>query len=319
MALVDFAAWCCASEGNKPKTISGKLSAVQYFHTVEVGVHLPTKSPLIRRQLQGIKLAHLAAGSEKRLRLPVGLHELLGASGRRSVERTNGGRVLYRCLLLCYFVGARAHEIFQSDRGVVHPIHCLTRIDIAFFDGGRQLEQAEWRRATRTEIRFRGHKGDQDQLGVILVRTRDTALGPRSRLDAEGGAVAALVELMSYDLTLSEHAPLSAFRVGEAVKVWNYRQASRALRLIASQAGLDPQRVSLHSLRIGTATVLAAGGDIAERVIQREGRGKSGIDTYKVYTRNNWVDSAAVSGKLTAARKRPQTQPGQGTRWGCTQ
>ena len=72
---------------------------------------------------------------------------------------------------------------------------------------------------------------------MILVRTRDTAYGPCSRLDADGGAVAVLVELLSYDLTLSEHAPSSAFRIGGTVKVWNYRQATRALRQVASQAG----------------------------------------------------------------------------------
>ena len=95
------------------------------------------------------------------------------------------------------------------------------------------------------------------------------------------------MEPLSSDHTLSEHAPLSAFKKGKLVKVWNFREATRALRLITDREGVDSKRVSLHSLRIGTATVLAAGGEIAERVIQREGRWKSGIDTYKVYTRNN--------------------------------
>ncbi|CAN0159765.1 unnamed protein product [Laminaria digitata] len=152
MALVDFTAWCCASEGNNPKSMSGKLSAVHYLHTVGAGVHLPTNSPLIRRQLQGIKLAHLEAGSAKRLRLPVGLHELLGASGRQSAEGVKGGRVLYRCLLLCYFVDARAHENISERPGGRTP---NTQFD-GSFGGGRQLEQAEWRRATRAEIKFRG-------------------------------------------------------------------------------------------------------------------------------------------------------------------
>ena len=42
---------------------------------------------------------------------------------------------------------------------------------------------------------------------------------------------------------------------------------------------------ALHPLRIGGATTLAAGGDISERVTQREGRWKS--DAYMAYTRNN--------------------------------
>lgn len=209
----------------------------------------------------------------------------------------------------------KTKRIHQNDAKAVHPIQCLARKDIALSYGERELEQAEWRWATRAKIWFQGHKTDQDQLGTILVRTRDTASGPCSRPDADGDAVAVLVELLSYDCTLPEHTPLSAFRTGETVKVWDYRQATRALRLIAGQKGLDPQLVSLHSLRIGTATVLAAGGEIAEGGIQREGRWKSGADTYKVYTRNNIDDSVAVSRKLTAAGNRPQTQPGQGTIW----
>ena len=49
MALVKFAAWCCASQGNTPGTISKILSAVEYVHVVEAGVESPTESPLRKR------------------------------------------------------------------------------------------------------------------------------------------------------------------------------------------------------------------------------------------------------------------------------
>ena len=45
--------------------------------------------------------------------------------------------------------------------------------------------------------------------------------------------------------------------------------------------------------------MLAAGSDVPERVIQREGRWKS--DAYKVYTRNNVEDTGQVSHKLEVA------------------
>ncbi|CAN0217926.1 unnamed protein product, partial [Ectocarpus sp. 4 AP-2014] len=128
------------------------------------------------------------------------------------------------------------------------------------------------REATKVEIRFRGHKGDQEQAGTVLVRTREAAFGPLSQLDSGGGAVAVLVELLTSHECLSGHAPLSAFGEKGGVRVWSYREATRAIRQVAVIAGLDPKRVSLHSLRIGYATVLAAGGGISERVIQREGR-----------------------------------------------
>lgn len=60
---------------------------------------------------------------------------------------------------------------------------------------------------------------------------------------------------------------------------------------------------------------LESRGEIAERVIQREGRWKSGTDSYKVYTCNDADDSAVISRTLTAAGKRLQTQPSQATRW----
>ena len=59
--------------------------------------------------------------------------------------------------------------------------------------------------------------------------------------------------------------------------------------------------------------MLAAGGDVSERVIQREGRWKS--DAYKVYTWKNADDARQVSRKL-AAGKGLQRQPGQDTAWG---
>ena len=44
----------------------------------------------------------------------------------------------------------------------------------------------------------------------------------------------------------------------------------------------DRSEVGFHSMRIGAATTLAAGGDVSQRVIQREGRCKSS-ESSKVY------------------------------------
>ena len=55
------------------------------------------------------------------------------------------------------------------------------------------------------------------------------------------------------------------------------------IKELVAKSGRNPDEFALHSLVIGGATTLAAGGDITERVIQREGRWKS--DAYKgVYT-----------------------------------
>ena len=66
--------------------------------------------------------------------------------------------------------------------------------------------------------------------------------------------------------------------------MWRYPEALAALRQVAAKAGDDPSEIGLHSLRIGAATTLAAGGEVPQRVIQREGRWKSS-ESSKVYTR----------------------------------
>ena len=99
------------------------------------------------------------------------------------------------------------------------------------------------------------------------MRTRDTAIGPGSGVEAHGGAVALMVELLSYNTTLPESAPVSAYLDKGVMRVWSYRRATSALRQVASLAGIDPKGVTLHSLRIGMATVLGAGGDTSDGVI----------------------------------------------------
>ena len=76
--------------------------------------------------------------------------------------------------------------------------------------------------------------------------------------------------------------------------MWRSPEALAALRLVAAKAGDDPSEVGLHSLRIGAATKLAAGGEVSQRVIQREGRWKSS-ESSKVYTRNNPEDAYCIS------------------------
>ena len=156
---------------------------------------------------------------------------------------------------------------------------------MALYKGERRLASLQWHQATSIEVHFLGHKGDQAQQGSVIVRTRDDASGTRSGVGAGGGAVALMVELLSVYPTMPEmpeSAPLSSYRCGNEVRVWRYPEALAALRQVAARAGDDPSEVGLHSLRICAATTLAAGGDVSQRVIQREGRCKSS-ESSKVY------------------------------------
>ena len=58
---------------------------------------------------------------------------------------------------------------------------------------------------------------------------------------------------------------------------------------------------ALNALRIFGGTTRSVGGDISQRVSQREGRWT--LDAIKVYTRDNMQDSKRVSRKVVVARE----------------
>ena len=162
-------------------------------------------------------------------------------------------------------------------------------------------------------MRVRGHKGEQDQIGSVRVRTRDDITGPHAGFRADGGAVALVVELMSCHRSLLASAPISSYNCGKSVRVLRYGHALQAFRDIVANAGRRPEHFSLHSLRIGGATTLAAGGDVPQVAIQREGGWRS--DVFKIYTRNNMADSRLVSRKLGDASRGVERQPEEGTKF----
>ena len=219
---------------------------------------------------------------------------------------------MWLCLSLSYSLIARSDETFAISSGVAHPVHCLTRKDTTFFSGSNQLECVHWRQADKMEINFRGHKGDQDQIGEVRARTRDEISGPQSGYRADGGAVA-LMELMSCHTTLPDDAPLSSYRIGNEVRVLKYGQTLQAFREILKKSGRDPKDFALHFLRIGEGLppLRLGGGEVSERVIQRAGRWKS--DSYKPYTVNNIEDSRRVSRILGDKDKGVARQPGEST------
>lgn len=106
--------------------------------------------------------------------------------------------------------------------------------------------------------------------------TNSSRKGPPRSVGAEGGTVDLLVELLSCYLFLPPSAPLVAFGCGNSRwSIWTQAQATKALRQVVSVAGVKAEEYALHSLRIGGATHLSAGGADPE-VLKREGRWASG-------------------------------------------
>ena len=136
------------------------------------------------------------------------------------------------------------------------------------------MDYTHWRQADTVEANFRGHKGDQAQKGNVRVRTRDEISGPRAGYRANSGVVAMLVELLSSHATLPADAPLLSYRSGREVRVVKFNQALREFREVGENAGRNPKDFALHSLRIGGASTLAAGGNISERGSRVKGDGR---------------------------------------------
>ena len=132
-ALLEFVAWC-VSEGNQAGTIAGKLSAVLHFHRVNLKIELPTLSPLIKRALKGVARSHVVVETPKRVRRPILWDALLEGQGLAS-SWGQGGRILWMSPALGYFFVVRSAEIFASPTGVVHPVHCSARRDVALYRG----------------------------------------------------------------------------------------------------------------------------------------------------------------------------------------
>ena len=142
-------------------------------------MELPTIAPVLKSALKGIARGHIAAGTPRQVRLSVSWGMLLEGEGLIPSWGAEE-KEMWLCLCLSYFLIARSDEVFASDSGVVHPAHCLNRGNVAFFAGDVQLAYALWPTADKIEVRVRGHKGDQDQIGSVRVRTRDEITGRRA-------------------------------------------------------------------------------------------------------------------------------------------
>lgn len=117
--------------------------------------------------------------------------------------------------------------------------------------------------------------------GAVLTRERR---GSPQCVGDGGGAVDLMVELFSCYHSLHSHAPLDSVSLGGGRwELLTNHWAESALRQVVSLAGSQPAEYALHSLQIGGATHLAAGGTSAA-VLRKEGRwaGENGFRPYYV-------------------------------------
>ena len=129
-----------------------------------------------------------------------------------------------------------------------------------FFPGVERLAWQDRRRADRVEITFRASKADQKHLGAVVSRV--------------GEPLRILLHLLDMYPELESQVPLMQGAGEQGWKVVSRSEVTRALRLLVSSLGMNPEEFALHSGRIGGATQLARMG-ATEIQIQRAGRWKS--------------------------------------------
>ena len=100
---------------------------------------------------------------------------------------------VFMCLSLSSLLLGRADEMFATDFGAMHSVHCLTRSDVAFNPGCTQLQYMRWRQGNRVDVRL---DGDQEQMGNARVRTRTVVIGSTSSFRVYGGAVGLMFDLI---------------------------------------------------------------------------------------------------------------------------
>lgn len=97
------------------------------------------------------------------------------------------GHGLFRCITL-------SDEVFANDSGAVHPAYWFKRRYTALSCGERQLGNLKYIEVDRVKVRFRGHEGDEGQVGSAVACKRSEVRGVRStrRRRSYGGIACAL-------------------------------------------------------------------------------------------------------------------------------
>ena len=91
--------------------------------------------------------------------------------------------------------------------------------------------------------------------------------------------------------------------------MWTKQHATVALRDVVTLAGVLADGYALHSLNIGGATHLSAGG-ASEKTLQLEGRWAS--DAFKSYVRSHGKDASRVANAMAQEGMGNGIQPGHG-------
>ena len=291
LLLSMFVAYCHKVKHLVHGTISGKLSAIRYYHLQDTG-RILSPHPLTAQAMAAVAKQCKAVQH----RDAVFLQDIMIFWPTAAAA---GGIVLtaWRGVLLAFFLLLRASEFLGDDKRRAPTHFCLRCEGVHFFGEGsaEPLPRHLWRTAAHARLRLPGSKTDQRLIGTTLV------------VAATGGSAADPVcvladLLLSLPSTLLGTAPImTVFRAG-AQSMVTRAEVTELVQAMVVAAGRDIDNVGIHAMRVGGATTLAAAG-MSERAIKLAGRWRS--EAYKVYIRDNMADftaiTAALAGELSVA------------------
>lgn len=239
-------------------TLTRRLSAIAVAHRM-AGHHLDTRHPAVRDVMRGLRRAKgVAPRAAEALTVPLARLLVATCGDDRLID------IRDRALIL---VGLGA---------------ALRRSELVALDVEDTTVMPEGLR-----IRIRRSKSDQEGEGrVIAIGRTATATCPTAAY-AAWLAAAGIAEGAAWR-SVNRHG-----RVGKRLPD---RTVARVVKSRAALAGLDPSRMSGHSLRAGLATSAAAAG-IAEREIARV-TGHQSMTVLRRYIREGEVWATSVAAEI---------------------
>eukprot|EP00644_Phytophthora_capsici_P007793 jgi/Phyca11/126023/e_gw1.61.219.1 len=287
--LVLFAVYCykygsdsSSVRGNSLQTIQSKISAVAWYHRCEYGVNIG----LLPHHAMAIKGIHRLQPSP-RPKQPITV-SILRILHQQLNFHSAHDRVLWGATVMGFFFLLRRSEYLLHDNKIYQ--FAIRRSDIKFYDKAGKICEGK-AHVQRVEINFRGGKNDQAGVGTS-----------RSLTSSETQwccPVRAIWFLVEHHRTVSEDPDELLCKVKKN-EFLRSNDVNKWIKKAANLAGQDSSRFSTHSLRIGGATALFAGG-IDSLTIKLFGRWRSAV--FERYTR--------IQAQVTTAMARCMINPSQ--------
>ncbi|ETK92182.1 hypothetical protein L915_04409 [Phytophthora nicotianae] len=275
--LGHFATYCWARGtnrqrvGNKHSTIVMKIASIKWFHRRCKNLII-SSSPRLTMLLQGIK----RLSDPKRKKQPITmpflrlLHRTLDLARPRQC-------LLWGSILIGYFFMLRRSEYLLI--GSTRYFYCLKASNAYFSD--KDGKAVKYALATSVTIGLEGAKNDQYGRGAWRT------------MHASGDPV--ICPLLGLYNIIQARRDLKMRSEPHLCGNPSARTVSKALKRIAVRAGVSPRAYVTHSIRIGGATTLVAGG--ADRLsIKLLGRWAS--DCFEEYPRQSAKASMGLSSRM---------------------